>query len=253
MTASPLAAKLAEARRTHRFIDFDPALACKDAAEAYAVQAEVAGLLDGAVAGWKVGLLPEGAGGWAAPIFSESTIESGGTFYFKGDRNSVKVEAELGVRFGRDLPPRPGKPYSREEVLDAVSAVFAGVELVGTRFKAGPQLPFATRLADNFANAAYAPGADCTDFRSLDLSQVRCILKQDGKVVSDRVGGHQQGDPLVPVVAWANVQADRFGGVKAGQYITTGTLTDPYDLETAATLENELVGIGKAVLKTSLG
>ena len=253
MTASTLAAKLADARRTLKFIDFDPAIACKDIAEAYAVQAEVARLIGADVAGWKVGLLPEGKGGWAAPIFGVSTIASGGTFHFKGDMDSVKVEAELGVRFARDLPPRPGKPYSREEVLDAVGAIFAGVELVGTRFRKGVQLPFATRLADGFANTAYTPGPDFKDFRSLDLSKIRCVLKQDGKIISDREGGHQQGDPMVPVVAWANVQADRFGGIKAGQYITTGTLTEPYDLDAAVTLENELVGIGKAVLKTAAG
>lgn len=249
MTSHPLAARLAEARRSHRFITLDPAMACKDSAEAYAVQAEVAAALGTTVAGWKVGLLPDGTG-WAAPIFACDSLADASTFRFAGDMNSVKVEAELGVRFGRDLPLRPGKPYSREEILDALSAVFAGIELVGTRFAKGTELPFATRLADNYANTVYAPGADCSNFRHLDLAKIRCVLKQDGKVVSDRIGGHQQGDPMIPVVAWVNAQTDRFGGIKAGQYITTGTLTQPYDLDTSVTLENELEGVGRATLKT---
>ena len=249
MRSHPLAARLAEARRTKKFIAFDSSIACKDAAEAYRVQAEVAAAVGTTVAGWKVGLLPDG-GGWAAPVFASDTFANGGTFAFGGDMNSVKVEAELGVRFARDLPARPGKPYSRDEIVDALGAVFAGIELVGTRFVKGTELPFATRLADNFANTAYAPGADFADFRKLDLSQIRCILTQDGKTVSDRIGGHQQGDPLAPVIAWANAQADRFGGIKAGQFITTGTLTQPYDLETSVTLSVVLEGVGDVTFKT---
>lgn len=248
--SSQLAAKLVEARRTNRFIAFDPADACKDPAEAYQVQAQVAEALDTRPAGWKVGLMPDGRG-WAAPVFACDTLADGATFRFGGDMNSVKVEAELGVRFGRDLPPRPGQTYSRDEILDAVSGLFAGIELVGIRFVTGTELPFATRLADNYANTAYAAGPELKDFRSLDLSTIRCILKQDGTVVSDRIGGHQQGDPMIPVIAWANHQCDAFGGIKAGQYITTGTLTQPYDLTTAVTLETELVGVSKVTLKTA--
>lgn len=252
MPAHPISAALAQARRTNTFLKFDSALVCKDAAEAYAVQAEVAAALATSVAGWKVGLLPQG-GGWAAPIFVCDMIADGGAFVFGGDKNSVKVEAELGVRFARDLPPRPGKPYSREEILDSIGDIFAGIELVGTRFEKSAELPFATRLADNFANTAYAAGAGCRDFRALDLARLRCVLKQDGKIVSDRIGGHQQGDPMAPVIAWANTQSDAFGGIKAGQFITTGTLTQPYDLAVNATLEAELEGVSKVLLKTRAG
>ncbi len=247
----PLSARLIEARRTHKFLALDSSITCKDSTESYAVQAEVAAGLNTTVAGWKVGLLPDGAGGWGAPVFACDSIADGGTFKFDGDMNSVKVEAELGVRFGRDLPARPGKAYSREEILEAVSEIFAGIELVGTRFKQGVELPFATRLADNYANNAYAAGPGLKDFRKLDLSQIRCVLKQDGKVISDRIGGHQQGDPMSPVIAFANSQSDRFGGIKAGQFITTGTLTKPYDLSTAVTLEAELEGVSRITLKTA--
>lgn len=249
MSASSLAERLIGARRSRKFLDFDPAIACNDTAEAYAVQAQVAAGLATKVAGWKVGLLPDG-GGWAAPVFSCDIVKNGDDFTFAGDMNSVKVEAELGIRFGRDLPPRAGKTYTREEILDAVSHVFAGIELVGTRFKKGVELPFATRLADNFANTAYAASEGTTNFKGLDLSQIRCILTQDGKVISDRLGGHQQGDPMTPAIAWANTQSDGFGGIKAGQFITTGTLTQPYDLDTAVTLEATLEGVSKATLNT---
>lgn len=249
MTRHALAVRLAAARQTHQFIPFDPADACKDEAEAYAVQAEVAAALATGVAGWKVGLSPAG-GGWAAPIFTCDLIATGGEFRFRGDMKCVKVEAELGVRFARDLPTRAGAPYSRAEILAAIGSVFAGIELVGVRFVKGAELPFATRLADNFANAAYAAGSDYTDFHGLDLANIRCVLKQDSKTVSDRVGGHQQGDPMTPVIAWVNGQRDQFGGIRAGQFITTGTLTTPYDLDATALLEASLEGVSAVSLRT---
>ncbi len=247
----PLAARLAEARRTRKFLEFDPAIACRDSGEAYAVQAAVAGSLGTKPAGWKVGLLPGGAG-WAAPVFASDAVSDGGMFSFSGDCVMVKVEAELGLRFGRDLPPRSGTPYSRDEILDAVSHMFAGIELVGTRFRKGVELPFATRLADNFANTAYAASQGTANFRSLDLARIRCRLTQDGRVMNDRIGGHQQGDPMIPVIAWANAQADCLGGIKAGQFITTGTLIEPYDLSTAVTLVASLEDVSQVTLSTRL-
>jgi len=247
-----LATLIAQARRTRSYPAFDPALACASVQEAYGVQAQTAQALGASVAGWKVGLFEDGRG-WGAPIFASDICSASAPFRFTGDMKSVKVEAELALRLGRDLPHRPGKPYSREELLDACSAVFAGIELVGTRFSDPQNLGFETRLADNFANTAYAPSEGSASFKALDLTSLRCSLKQNGKTVSDRKGGHQAGDPLLPALAFANTAGDRLGGLRAGQFITTGTLTDPYDLAEDAALEVGIEHIGTVSLFTKIG
>ena len=238
-----LAATIAKARQTRQFPAFDSALACTSPQEAYQVQAAAARILGAKPAGWKVGQFPDGSG-WGAPVLDCDMRKSGETFTLSGDLRSVKVEAELALRLGRDMPARQGKPYTRAELLAACSEVFAGIELVGVRFADPAALEFDSRLADNFANTAYFVSDGTKDFAALDIPNLRCVLQMNGKTISDRNGGHMSGDPLLPALAFINTAGDALGGVKAGQFITTGTLTVPFDLDANAQLDVEIEHIG---------
>jgi 2-keto-4-pentenoate hydratase len=244
---SPLADRLVSARKGNGQTAFEPRLAPVDNAAAYAIQAEVAGALGTVPAGWKVGLIP-GGGAFAAPILAADLMASGATYGLAPTLGGVKVEAELAVRLARDLPPRAGKSYSRQDILDAIGEIFVGIELVATRFNNVDDAPFAAKLADNFNNGAYVVGGGTKTFKAIDLSQIRCRLSVDGEITNDKLGGHGDGDPLVPVIAWASAQCDLLGGLKAGQFITTGTLNVPVALERAALLEASLEGVGAVSL-----
>jgi 2-keto-4-pentenoate hydratase len=248
---SELAGRLAQARRERRFLQFGSGTGFGSAAAAYQIQAQVAGLLGQGVAGWKVGIGPDDIA-MAAPILDGDVIASGGTFDLSGDLKSVKVEAELALRLGRDLPPPSGALYKRQSILDAVAEIFCGIELVHTRFVNDAEVDFATRLADNFAHGAYVAGSSSQQFAGLDLSRLRCTVTRDGAIVSDRNGGHPLGDPLVPVIAWANAQCDQLGGLRAGQFITTGTLIDPFAVNAPTGLAAKVAGAGDASLVIQL-
>ncbi len=240
-----LADSLAAARRSRKHLTFDAAMACPSVAGAYHVQAIVAEKLGETVAGWKVGIWTDGSA-MAAPIFASDQRADGGDFQLSGDLASVKVEAELGLRLGRDLPPRSGGSYSREEILDAVAEAFCGIELVATRFRNEADADFPTKLADNFAHAGYVRGSGIASLAGINVTQMRCKVFQDGACVRDQRGAHPFGDPLAPVIAWAAAQCDHLGGLRAGQFLTTGTLIDPFDLRKTACLQADLEGIGSA-------
>jgi 2-keto-4-pentenoate hydratase len=244
MATSQLAEIILDARRRREPHLLDPALAPPDLAAAFAVQAEVAAGLGETPAGWKVGFTPQGAA-WAAPIFP-GDMRAGEYRLAPGEM--VKVEGELGVRFARDLPARPGKPYTREEILASIDEVFAGVELVASRFVDPDAAPFLAKLGDNFSNLAYAIGAGIRDFRALDLSALPCRIAFDGIVRHEAVGGHANGDPLAPLVAWASEQAGHLGGLKAGQFLTTGTLNTPIPADRPTNIHVSLGGVGEASL-----
>ncbi|MDH7799335.1 MULTISPECIES: fumarylacetoacetate hydrolase family protein [unclassified Beijerinckia] len=243
MTSSPLADVLLAAHSSATQARYGATLAPASAAEAYAVQVAVAQGLQAQASGWKVGFRPEG-GAFAAPVLSSGVVRSGARWRLAPGIGGVKIEAELAIRFGRDLPLRPGQPYTRDDLLAAIDEIFVGIELVASRFSNVEEAPFDARVADNFNNGAYVIGGGTKTFSALDLSQIRCRLMVDGVVKNDRLGGHGDGDPLIPVVAWANVQADAFGGLRAGQFITTGTLNDPVPLNGPGKLEASLEGIG---------
>jgi 2-keto-4-pentenoate hydratase len=158
----------------------------------------------------------------------------------------VKIEVELAIRLSRDLPP--GRSYTVNDVLDATADMLVGIELVGSRYGDPEAAPFAARLADNFNNAAYVAGAGRADVAAIARSALPCRLWIDGRLVADHPGLHPDGDPLVPVAAWASAQADRLGGLRAGQVITTGSLNKPLPLARAARIEAELEGLGRVRL-----
>lgn len=244
MPASPLAALIAKARRARAALPVDPALTPADLHAALVIQAEVAAELGETAAGWKVGFTPDGAA-WAAPIFA-GDMRTGE--YRLGEGETVKVEGELGVRFARDLPARPGKPYSRAEVLDAIGEVFAGIELVASRFADSANTAFLARIGDSFSNLTYTIGGGTKDFRALDLSKLPCRIAFDGATKHEATGGHANGDPLIPLVAWASEQIDYLGGMKAGQFLTTGTLNTPIPVDQPTSIHLAIGGVGEAKL-----
>lgn len=246
MPISLLASKIAQARRTNVAFAFEPALAVCDMAAAYCVQEQVAEALGAKVVGWKVGFAPDTGAPWAAPVLDCDLRQSGGA-HAMAPTIAVKIEAELGVRLGRDLPPR-AIPYSREEILDSINEMFVGIELIISRFSNVAEADFISKIADSFSNGAYAIGARISDFRNLDLARLHCRLMVDGHVFNDRPGGHSDGDPLIPLIAWVNAQADRLGGLRAGQFVTLGTLNEPVPMDRPASIEASLSGIGEASL-----
>ncbi len=239
---TPLALALAAARAQRRFHAYS---AAERPLDPYLVQAEVASLAKTSAVGWKTGFGPDRTP-IAGPIFASDMRENGGTYrLIPGEQ--VLVEVELAIRLARDLPP--GRVYSIHDVLAATAEMLVGIELIGTRYADPDAVPFEARLADNLNNGAYVTGEGTRDFASLPREGLRLRLWIDGALSADHPGVHPDGDPLTGVAAWASAQADRLGGLKAGQVITTGSLNKPAPISRPARLEAELEGLGRVRLQ----
>lgn len=241
MSAFDLAAALAAAHGSDAAVVLPAGQAPADFDAAFAVQGEVARRRGAGIAGWKAGFGP-GDVPVAAPLYA-SLVQPSPAVVTLPARTQLIVEAELGFRLARDLPPRPGLPYSRGEVRDAIAAVVVGFELIASRFGDHTKVPFEAFLADNLGNAGYVEGTGTREFRTLDLATLRCTLRVDGAVASDRAGGHPQNDPLLPLVAWANAARDRLGGLRAGHVVTTGSVAIAR-LSAPARVAATIAGIG---------
>jgi 2-keto-4-pentenoate hydratase len=239
---TPLALALAAARAQRRFYAYDAAERPQDP---YLVQAEVARLANTSASGWKTGFGPDRTP-IAGPIFACDMRENGGTYRLVPDEQ-VLVEVELAIRLARDLPA--GRACSIDDVLAATAEMLVGIELIGTRFADPDAAPFEARLADNLNNGAYVTGEGTSDFAGLARAGLRMRLWIDGALAGDHPGVHPDGDPLTGVAAWASSQADRLGGLKAGQVLTTGSLNKPAPISRAARIEAELEGLGRVRLQ----
>ena len=135
------------------------------------------------------------------------------------------IETEFGFSFGRDLPPRSGG-YSENEVLDAVAAVHAAIEIVDSRFADWKGPSAAPKLADNGGNAGIVIGPAYADWRSVDFPHNAVRLLIDGKEAKRAAGSRDGIQQPLRALAWlASTYAPRFGGIRRGQVIMTGSCT----------------------------
>jgi 2-keto-4-pentenoate hydratase len=214
-----------------------------DFATAAGVQRDVARSLGASVAGWKVGFSADGAA-VAGPLYA-SVVQSSPARRAVPAQGFI-VEIELAFRLARDLPPRS---YTRDDIVAAASEALVGIELIRGRLGEPPGVSFGVWLADNLGNDGYVTGGGVRAFASLDLRALPCRFEVDGKVVQEHVGGHPQGDPVEPLRAYASRPIDALGGLRAGQVITTGSLTKPLRIVRPASIAARLDGIGEVKLE----
>lgn len=222
-------------------------LAPANAEEAYAIQLRVWNTVSGGGErpnAFKVALPAPDAEPIAAPVFAHTLVNSGAKLSAKQFR-IMGIETEIGVRFGRSLPPR-STPYTREEILDAVASAHVALELVDTRLAdreaAGPLW----RLADSMVNGGLVIGDEVADWRELDPATVIGRSFASGHLISETQGKHPTGDPYFLLPWWANVGSRRYGGILPGDFLTLGSWNGMHLVDIPGELRAELVGLGEA-------
>jgi 2-keto-4-pentenoate hydratase len=237
--ASTIADELVHAHRSDRLISIASLPTLADMNGAMAVQALVREQLDLPVAGWKVANGPANTP-IAAPLLDVRTTGAE-IALFPG----CKIEVELAVRLKSDLPPKQRGEYSRSDMIDAISEVILGIEIVGGRLaEADP--PFLSFLADNLGNRAYVAGAR-VPLAVLDAAAggYMCAVTLNDQPLHEARSFHPSLDPLAPLLNYANAQNDCIGGLRAGQIVTTGSLCGVIPVEAPGILKGRLDGVGE--------
>ncbi len=209
--------------------------------DAFAVQERVTTGLGAKVAGWKVTRAPDGPL-VTAPFYQHACVPSGSSWTMR--KGGMIWEVEIAFELKRDLPARPDKPYTREEVMVAIGTALIGIEMVGSRFDNPDAVSFITLLSDNHGCAGYVTGTRLANWTGIDFRKLRCTVRIDGKQVFDQVGSHPKGDPLKSLVDYAGAQHERLGGLRAGQIITTGSWTGVTPIHQPAEVAGEISDIG---------
>jgi 2-keto-4-pentenoate hydratase len=195
------------------------------------------------VAGWKVAIRPDGMP-VAGPVLRHLLVQ-GGTD--APPQHGSGMEVEIAFRLRSDLPPRPEAPYARHEILEAIGGALVGVEVIRSRLDDPAGAPFLLALADNLGNGSFVAGAEAKLIEGLEGA--RCTVTIDGSVIHDAPGGHPNGDPLAPLLAYASRQSDRLGGLRAGQIVTTGSLCGLIPFRGPAALTARIEGIGAVEMR----
>ena len=136
-------------------------------------------------------------------------------------------EPEIALRMGRDLDPA-GAPFTAATIEAATEAVLPAIELVGSWYDPWTEAGGANLIADNAAFGFWIVGEPITDWSGLDLLDAAVTLRIDGNVVAGGTG-RAVDEGAFGAAAWlANALARRGRGLRAGDYITTGSVTAPH-------------------------
>jgi 2-keto-4-pentenoate hydratase len=189
---------LINARRNHKPIADLPLELQPKSLEDAAVVHGIMATAFGPIGGWKIGAGSPDATPFFAPMPLAWMARSG--TLLAGPRFRYRVlEAEIAFLLGHDLPPR-AKSYSRDEVVAAM-------------------------LADLQMHGGFIHGPACPNWKKIDFKTETVTLSIDGKLEVERTGSNTSGDLMRLLPYLANEGATRTGGLKAGQWITTGSWT----------------------------
>lgn len=190
--------------------------------EAYALQDIVAEAMR-IIGGWKVGAPSADA----TPLFGPMPLWGG--FATSGSRISPTfkrlrgVEAEIAFRLGKDLPPR-SVPYSRDEVVDAIASVHPAIELLESAYTDPDAVDRLSMIADLQMHGGFVYGSPYASWKTCDLKRESVAVAIDGAVRFEGKASNPAGTDLLRLVTWlANAGSYRTGGLKSGQWITTGS------------------------------
>ena len=255
MSATEAAARLLlNARGDHRRLpelpgDCRPA----DDASGYAIQDMVVDSLAVERAGFKIGCTSDEAcrimnadGPFAGTLFAATTVPSpaelsAGAFHMRG------LEGEFAFELAEDLPPR-GAPYAADDIPSAIACLYPAIEIVDSRFQDWLSVGIPSVIADNAVHGALVLGAPVTGWQSTDLSHVGARMRVNGEEVRSGTGADVMGHPL-NALAWIANHRAAAGGLRAGEIVTTGTLTGIVFVEAGDRAVADFGELGAAELK----
>jgi 2-keto-4-pentenoate hydratase len=155
-------------------------------------------------------------------------------------RGIVGVEVEIAGRIKRDITPEiaAGGP---ESVLAAFDVLIGGIEIIGTRFNDRRNAGTFGPLADNSATGGYVfSDEEWTGGTVIETLSVE--IEVDGKQIYSAPAKHPFGGVFNPVIAYGKAQNDRFGALKAGMIVTTGSLCGVVPVATPCRVTARIAG-----------
>ena len=223
-----------------------------DEAAGYAVQADANVMLElslGPVAGYKIGATTEAMrrllnvpGPIAGDVFTATVHDRSATLRL-ADYVRPGIETEIAVRLARDLPADEA-PWTIERIGAAVAAVMPAIEIVDDRYIDFKSAGAGTIIADNAFNAGSILGPETTDWQHLTLDRLTARTIIDGKEVATGLSSELLGHPLNALVWLADSFAGRGRTLRAGRFVSLGTITPVQWLTGPCAVEIEVEGLG---------
>ncbi|MBB3045776.1 2-oxopent-4-enoate/cis-2-oxohex-4-enoate hydratase [Litorivivens lipolytica] len=159
-----------------------------------------------------------------------------------GNLIAPRAEAEIGFKLKKDLV---GPGVTEQDVLDATDYIMPCFEIVDSRIKDW-KIKIQDTVADNASCGVFVLGEEKVDPRTVDLPNLKVVVKKNGEFLSEGLGSAVQGNPLTAVAWLANTLGAYDIPFMAGEVILSGSLVPLEDVKAGDKMEMVLEGVGSA-------
>jgi 2-keto-4-pentenoate hydratase len=153
------------------------------------------------------------------------------------------LECEISFKMAANLPARDAA-YSVEEAAAAVGSMHPALEVVDSRIANGVDHGGVAIIADHCGNAAFVYGGAVEKWRDLDLASLKVDLNVNGETVITGSGDAVMGNPLNSLAWIANSLSERGKSLKAGEWVTTGSMMGIYKAPPGSSIVADFGALG---------
>jgi len=239
------------ARRQARSLPVYPGPAPTSLASAYRIQ-DAALLLDGrAIAGWKVGRIPDpevselGANRLAGPIFAGTLIEEEAGIEAAMpafDGGFVAVEAEFMLRLR--VPRHGTAPVDDVTAQEWIDEVRIGIELASSPYPGINDDGACVTVSDFGNNAGVLLGPSILDWRTRNLGAIEVTTEVDGREVGRATAAGMLDGPLGAVRYLLGHLNWRGIAPQSGWWISSGAVTGVHAARVGDRAVAKFAGVG---------
>lgn len=240
---------LAHARKSGTVLPDLPGPVPATVEEAYRLQRAVQEAMGEPTCGWKIGAtnraIQEAIGTsepFFGPLYAPRCHTLGATLPVAD--GLLGIECEFAFRLAHPLPPRSAA-YAPDEVAAAVASLHPAIELVGLRLPPTAFRDARWCIADHALSVAFVAGDAITDWRALDLPALAVHSIINGTEVATGRGAAVLGNPLVALTWLANALSRRGLGLRADDWVSTGTSTGIQTVQPGDAVEAVFDRIGR--------
>jgi len=145
--------------------------------------------------------------------------------------NMMVAEPEFVFVFNQRIEPR-NRSYTKKEALGLVSELKLGLEFPNSRFTKFETAGELSLIADNACAHEFMLGPAAPEiWRHLELSEHRVVGWVESKSKFEGVGSNVLGSPINALLWFLNEASKRKFIIKEGDFVTTGTTTQPIPFE----------------------
>lgn len=221
---------------------------------AFRLQCAVTQELGWQQAGWKIGCTSERAqkalnaqGPFPGTIFANRVYRSGEAFPTTPENRRV-VEPEVCFTMEKDLPPR-GRDYTVDEVTAAVAHVCVALEVVNPRTPRGFGDAVPWFIVDGGLNEGIVLGEAQKPLSRAQYSSLRGQVWWNGREMQGGVGANALGGGDLALTWLANHLNAHGMGLKEGEIITTGVITEFFSAALGDDVEVTFEHLGAVTVK----